>query len=324
MKAAVFENYGPPDVVRLDDVSQPQPRAEEVLIRVHATTVSTADWRIRSLTAPAGFGFALRLAFGWLRPRKPILGTELAGRIEAVGKHVSEFRIGDEVFACTGSARLGCHAEFAVVRASSLIEHIPRGMRFEEAAAISFGGLAALRFLRDKAKLQSGERVVVLGASGTVGSTAVQLAKYFGADVTGVTSTANVPIVRALGADRVIDYTQEDFTSESAQYDVIFDAVGATSFADCERVLRPKGRLLMLVAGLPEILRSLLARKRDGKRVLTGDAGGAREDMALLRDICVAGGYQPLIDHVYPLERIQEAHARVDSGRKKGSVVIRV
>lgn len=228
MKAIVYERYGPPEVLQLKEVEKPAPKNNEVIINTHAATVTSGDWRVRSLNVPFGFGLIMRLVFGISRPKQPILGSELAGVVETVGKDVSKFKVGDPVFAFSDAA-MGCHAEYKCMAEDGAVVPKPSSLTFEEAAALSFGGTTALDFLR-RAKLQSGERVLVNGASGAVGTAAVQLAKYFGAIVTGVCSTANVELVRSLGATHVIDYTQQDFTRNGETYDVIVDTVGTAPF----------------------------------------------------------------------------------------------
>lgn len=321
MKAAVYHRYGPPGVVRIAEVPQPVPGDHEVLIKVRATTVSAADARLRSATVPPGFGLLLRLAFGMVRPRKPVLGTELAGEVEAVGRSVTRFAVGNRVFAFQG-ANLGCHAEYVSIREDAAIALMPGNLRFEEAAALSFGGTTALFFLRDKARIQPGERVLVNGASGAVGSAAVQLARHFGARVTGVCSAANTAWVQALGADRVIDYAREDFTRIGETYEMIFDAVGNCSFARCQPVLTDGGRLLLAVASLGQTLAAQVWPSRSGRKVLTGTAPERAEDLQVLRELDEARVFKPVIDHVYPFERIVEAHAHVDTHHKKGNVVV--
>ena len=229
MKAIVYERYGPPEVLQLKEVDKPTPQDNEVLIKTYATTVTSGDWRVRSLNVPAGFGLIMRLVFGVSRPKQPILGSELAGVIESVGKDVRKFKVGDPVFAFSDAA-MGCYAEYKCMAEDGAVVPKPSSLTFEEAAALSFGGTTALDFLR-RGNLQSGERVLINGASGSVGTAAVQLAKHFGAIVTGVCSNANVELVRSLGASYVIDYTQEDFTQNGETYDVIVDTVGTAPFS---------------------------------------------------------------------------------------------
>ena len=322
MKAAVYRTYGPPDVVKIENVDKPKPRKNEVLIKIHATTVSSADWRVRSLTMPKGFGPLARPVFGVFGPRQPILGSELAGEIEAVGENVTRFKVGDHVVAYPGIG-MGCHAEYRTMPENGRIVPKPANLSFEEAAAMSFGGSTALHFLRDVAGIQHGEKVLVIGASGAVGSAAVQLAKSLGANVTGACSTANLDLVRSIGAGRVVDYTKEDFTRSGEAYDIILDTVGHASFATCKHSLKDKGRLLLIVASLPQML-AALDPKPGSKKVYAGPAKETVEHLLFLKQLAEAGQFRPAIDQCYPLERIAEAHARVDSGRKKGSVVITV
>jgi NADPH:quinone reductase-like Zn-dependent oxidoreductase len=321
MKAAVYRSYGPPDVIRIEEIEKPRPKDNEVLIRIVAATVSSGDWRARTLCVPKGFGPVARLVFGVFRPRQPILGSELAGEIEAVGKDVTQFNVGDQVFAYPGIG-LRCHAEYRTMPADGKIALKPANLSFEEAGAMSFGGVTALYYLRDRAKLRRGERVLVIGASGAVGSAAVQLAKSFGAEVTGVCSTGNIELVRSIGADRVIDYTQEDFTQSRETYDIILDVTGEASFGKCGNVLKPGGRLLLVAAGLPQTLDAVFRSKPEGKKVLAGPARDNVEHLQFLKQLAEAGRFKPLIDRRYPLERIAEAHAYVETRRKRGSVVL--
>jgi NADPH:quinone reductase-like Zn-dependent oxidoreductase len=291
-----------------------------VLIRTRATTVSTGDWRARSLAMPPGFGPFGRLVFGISRPRQPILGTELSGVIEAVGDGVRAFDVGDEVFAFA-DARMGCHAEYRSIAANGLVAHKPANLSFEQAASLSFGGMTALGFFR-RAALTSGERVLVNGASGTVGSAAVQLARHIGAEVTAVSSGANVQLMRDLGAHRVIDYTASDFTANGETYDVIVDTVGNAGYSRVGRSLAKGGRLLVVLGGFADLVFSPLAGRSSGHRVIAGPSTSRVEDLQRLAAIAAAGAFTPPIDQTYPLERIVEAHRRVETGRKRGSVVV--
>jgi NADPH:quinone reductase-like Zn-dependent oxidoreductase len=322
MRAAVYERYGAPEVVTIREVPTPAPRAGEVLIRIHATTVSTGDWRARSLEMPPGFGSLGRLVFGITRPRQPILGTELAGVVEAVGEGVTAFTIGDEVFAFA-DAKMGSHAEYRTIAADGLVAHKPANLSFEQAAALSFGGMTMLGFFR-RGALTSGERVLVNGASGTVGSAAVQLARHFGAVVTAVCGPSNVELVRALGAHHVIDYSREDFTANGTTYDVIVDTVGNANHARVKASLAPRGRLLVVLGGFADLLRAPLVGLTSGHRVIAGPSVARVEDLQRLGSIAAEGAFTPLIDQTFPLERIVEAHRRVESGRKRGSVVVTI
>jgi NADPH:quinone reductase-like Zn-dependent oxidoreductase len=323
MKAMVYKNYGPPSVVALAEVPKPTPSDREVLIRIHATTVTTGDWRARSLHLPAGFGFLGRLVFGVFGPRKPILGTELAGEVEAVGRAVTRFRPGDQVFAFTG-ASYGCHAEYRTMAEDGLIALKPANVSFDEAAALSFGGTNALSFLRDKAGIRRGDSVLIVGASGAVGSAAVQLAKHFGAQVTGVCSTANLDLVRSIGADQVIDYTREDFAKDRDMYDIILDTTGTCPLARCEHALKQGGRLVVVLGSLAQALGLERPSKASGKKVIASVAAVNVDDLRLLARLAATGALKPVIDRSYPLEDAAEAHAYVDTGHKRGSVVLRV
>jgi NADPH:quinone reductase-like Zn-dependent oxidoreductase len=320
MKAVVYKRYGPPDVLELKEVEGPPPKDKEVLIRIHATTVTSGDVRLRSLDVPAGFGLISRLVFGVFRPRKPILGSELAGEVEAIGEDVSRFKVGDPVFAFS-DVGMGCYAEYRCMPEDGNLALKPPNLTYAQAAALSFGGTTALHFLRE-ADVQRGERVLVNGASGGVGTACVQVARHFGADVTGVCSTANVELVRSLGATQVIDYTKGDFTQDGQTYDVIVDTVGTAPFSRCKASLNERGRLLLILATLPEMLRSLWASMTSKKKIITGVALGKPEDLLFLAKLAAAGEFKPVIDRSYPLEQIVEAHRYVDTGRKKGNVII--
>lgn len=322
MKAAVATEYGAPDVLQIQDVEKPAPEANELLIRIHATTVTSGDWRVRSLNVPTGFGLLSRLMFGITRPRQPILGTELAGVVEAIGADVTQFEVGDEVFAYS-DATMGAHAEYIALPEDDAVARKPPSLTFEEAAALSFGGTTALHFLR-RGEIQTGERVLVNGASGSVGTAAVQLAQHFGAHVTGVCSTGNVDLVQSLGADRVIDYTQEDVVELGETYDIIVDTAGTLPFSRSKNILNDGGRLLLVLGSLASMLQAPWVALTSTKNVIAGPASGSAEDLELLASLAEAGDFTPVIDRRYPFERIAEAHAYVDQGHKKGNVVIDV
>lgn len=319
MKIATYNTYGPPEVVRIEDVAKPVPTNSEVLIKIYAATISAGDWRARSLDMPAGFGLLGRLVFGVFGPRNKILGTELSGIIEAVGTDVTEFAVGDAVIAYTEN---GCHAEYRAVPADGAIVLKPKNLSFEQAAALSFGGVTALDFLREFGGISAGETVLINGASGSVGSGCVQLAKHYGAIVTGVSSKKNHKLLRSLGADFVIDYAQEDFTSGHKVYDIVVDCVGNTPWVKSKRVLSKTGRLLLVAGSLSDMLKASFVSRKHGKKLIAGVSLGSRDKLHALMEILEAGAFMPVVDRVYPLQDIVDAHAYVDSGRKCGNVVI--
>lgn len=320
MRAAVCTRYGAPDVLVHRHVPKPVPESRDMLVRVVAATVSAADRRIRSLDVPAGFKSMMRLFFGLNGPRQPILGTEFSGEIEAVGNKVTRFKAGDRVIVSAG-VKMGGYAEYACIREDRLIAIKPEGMSFAEAAALPFGGLAVLDFFR-RAKLKPGERILVFGASGAVGSAAVQLARHFSLSVTAVCSTVNVEWVGLLGAEHVIDYTREDFLDSGKTYDAILDTTGTLTYSRCRLALKPAGRFLAFAAGLPEILGAPWVSLTRAQAIISGSGKVHDEDMQLLVNLAGQEAFQPVIDRVYTLEAIRDAHAYVDSGRKKGNVVI--
>jgi NADPH:quinone reductase-like Zn-dependent oxidoreductase len=328
VKAYTYDRFGPPEVLTLKEVRKPVPADHEVLVRIHATTVTAGDWRVRSLEVPKGFGLLSRLALGFSRPRQPILGSELSGVIEAIGRAVTRFKVGDEVFGFTGT-HMGCHAEYRCLpeeghgRKDEAVALKPACLGYEEAAALSFGGTTALSFFR-KAMLQRGEKVLVVGASGGVGTAAVQLARHLKARVTGVCSTANLELVRAIGAEQVIDYTKEDFTRRGERYDVIIDTAGTAPFSRCEGSLAEGGRLLVVLGSLPEMLRAPWVSLTTRKKVIGGVASWGVKDLRLLATLAEAGQFSPVIDRRYRFEEIVEAHRHVDAGHKRGNVVVTV
>lgn len=322
MQAAVVTRYGAPDVLALRDVARPTPGPRDLLIRVRATTVSSGDARVRARRVPEGMGLLMRLALGWSAPRQPVLGTECAGVVEAVGAEVTRFRAGDAVVAFPGAA-MGAHAGYVCVREDGPVAPKPEALSWEEAASLLFGGTTALHYLRE-ARVKPGQRVLVLGASGAVGVAAVQLARIDGAEVTAVCSASNAELVRGLGAARVIDYGAEDFTRGDARWDVVMDCVGATDYARCRRVLAPGGRLLRVVCGLAGQMAAPFQGRLSGHRVIAGVTPERPEDVRHLVELAREGTYRAVIDATVPLARIAEAHARVDSGRKRGSVVVAI
>jgi len=319
MQACIYQEYGPADVVKLGEAMRPEPKADEVLVRVHAASVTTADWRFRASAFPGVFWLPGRLMLGLLRPRNAILGMDFSGVVEATGESVTRFRVGDRVF---GSASRGAHAEYVAVPASGAILHKPACLSDEEAAAIPFGANAALAFLRDFAKVEAGQRVLVVGASGGVGVWAVQLARHFGAQVTGACSARNVELVRSLGAHRVVDYTSEPLVRKGDAYDLVFDTVGVTTFAGCKDALSEQGVYLPLNSWLRQWAQALLTSWSKGKRVKAGISRNTREGLELIAGLIESGAVRPVIDHVYPMQEITDAHRRVEGRHKRGSVIV--
>jgi len=322
MKAVVFTEFGPPDVLQLKEVEKPTPQYNEVLIRVHASTVSAGDYTTRS--SPLSIRIMSLLAganVGLTRPKNPILGAEFAGEIEATGKDVTRFSVGDQVYGDTGSS-YGAYAEYLCMPEDGALVIKPSNMTYEEAAAIPRGAKTALFFLRDKGHIQSEQEVLIYGASGSVGTFAVQLAKYFGAKVTGVCSTANLELVKSLGADHVIDYTKEDFTRNGQIFDIIFDTVGKSSVSQGKDVLKDNGIYLLGSGGSSAMVQMAWTSLAGSKKVILGVAPEESEDLAFLKELIEAGKLKPVIDRVYPLEETAEAHKYADEGHKKGNVVI--
>jgi NADPH:quinone reductase-like Zn-dependent oxidoreductase len=321
MKAIVCTKYGSPDVLQLKEVNKPIPKNNELLVKVHASTVTSSDCRGRSFTyAPWFMPFGLMI-YGIRKPRKNIPGDELAGEIEAVGKGVKLFKKGDQVFGMSSEFGFGgTNAEYKCLPELKLVALKPTNMSYEEAAAVPFGGVTAWHFLK-KASIKHGDKVLIYGASGSVGTFAVQIAKYFGAEVTGVCSTSNIDLVRSLGADKVIDYTKEDFTKNGQSYDAIFDAVIKTSFTHCKNSLKRNGKYLTVDWPL---LQALWTSLRGGKKIIFGIAPTNNEELNSLKKLIEAGKVKAHIDKCYPMEQIVEAHSYVDLGHKKGNVVITV
>jgi NADPH:quinone reductase-like Zn-dependent oxidoreductase len=324
MRAVVYDRYGAPDVLRLEDVERPVAADDEVLIRIHATTVNRMDCATREANRRSGLAVSLlsRLVSGVRGPRQRILGSELAGEVEEVGAAVAEFAVGDRVFGATGLG-FGAHAEFICMRESARIAHMPTGMNFEEAASVCDGALNALWCLRG-ADLQRGQRILIYGASGAIGTAGVQLARYYGADVTAVCNTKNLEIVKSLGADRVIDYTQEDFTQNGETYDVILDAVGKHSFKRCKGSLKPGGSYLA-TDGFRNLVLGLWTSRIGDKRVIFRiPPRYTKQDIVLIKELIEAGSYRAVIDRRYPLEDVVEAARYVETEQKTGNVVLTV
>jgi NADPH:quinone reductase-like Zn-dependent oxidoreductase len=324
MKAILHTAYGPPDELQLGDVEKPVPKDNEVLIKIHATTVTTSDCNIRNLTfVPGLFFLPMRMQFGLRKPKNRILGLDLAGEIEATGKSVTRFQEGDQVFGTT-EPLFGAHAEYICLPEDAVLAIKPANMTFEEAATIPVIGNTALHFIRDLGRVQAGQKVLIIGASGGIGTFAVQLAKYYGANVTGVCSTTNVEMVQSLGADQVIDYTQEDFTESGETYDVILDAAGKSSFSRCKSSLAKDGRYLVTVPE-PAALFQMQLRLLTGTRQVKTEGAPARVDnLVTLKELIEAGKLETVIDRRYSLAQVADAFRYVETGHKKGNVVITV
>ena len=324
MKAILHTKYGPPDELQLKEVEKPVPKEDEVLIKIHATTVTTTDCNIRNSTfVPTLFLLPSRMQLGFNKPKINILGVDLAGDIEAAGVDVKRFKKGDQVFGTPGPP-LGAHAEYICMPENGVLTTKPANMTYEEAASIPLAANTALYFIRDQGNIQAGQKVLINGASGGIGTFAVQLAKYYGAEVTGVCSTTNVEMVKSLGADMVIDYTKEDLTKSNERYDVIFDVVGKISFSRCKNSLKKKGIYLTTLPTMAIILQTIWTSMIGGKKVKFGDAVPKVDNLIFLKELVEAGKLISIIDRSYPLGQTAEAFRYVEKGHKKGNVVITV
>jgi NADPH:quinone reductase-like Zn-dependent oxidoreductase len=317
MKAAVYTQYGPPAVLKVQEVEKPVPKQNEVLIRVKATAVNSGDWRLRKADP-----FAVRFLYGLLKPKINVLGSVFSGEVESVGEKVKDFKAGDFVFGHTDLS-FGSYAEYKCIPENGSIALKPLNISHKEAAVIPFGGVAALHFMK-KAMIKPGQKVLVVGASGAVGSSAIQLAKSLGADVTGVCSTTNIPLVESIGANKVIDYTKEDFTKNGETYDVIFDSVNAMPVSRSTKSLTKNGTIILSAAGMSEMIQGLWISKTSSKKVLTGMISHNKTDIVFIKELIEKGKYKPVLDRTYSLEQIAEAHAYVEKGHKKGNVAVEV
>lgn len=325
MKAIVYKKFGSPDVLELMEVEKPVPKDDEVLIRIYAATVTAEDPKLRSAAFPFLLWLPARLVIGFRKPRRPILGFELAGEIESIGRAVMQFKKGDQVYGYTGVS-FGAYAEYKCMPEKGILAMKPVNMTYEEAAAVPNGALTALIFLRNKGHIQKGEKVLIYGASGAVGTAAVQLAKYFGAEVTGVCSTKNIEVVKALGADKVIDYTKEDFTQRGETYDIIFDTVGKSNLLLGKNVLNKNGRYLLTDVGLPAIIQIIWTSVIGSRKIIfaASNLSWKPGDLYFIKEVIEAGKLKSVVDRCYTLEQIKEAHRYVEKGHKRGNVAITI
>jgi NADPH:quinone reductase-like Zn-dependent oxidoreductase len=318
MKAIAYQKYGSPEVLRLKEIKKPLPKDNEVLIKIHATSVSSGDVRMRKADP-----FLVRFMLGLRRPKLEVLGIVFAGEIEAIGKNVTKFKIADKVYG-TSFKNFGTYAEYVTLAEDAVITKMPQNIKFEEAAVIPFGGSTALHFLR-KAKIEKGQKVLIYGGSGAVGTSAIQVAKYFGAEVTAVCSTSNVELVKSLGADIVIDYTKEDFSKSNVIYDIVFDAVGKSPFAASVSLLKSEGYYLRVVhMSLPPIIKGLWIAMTSKKKIIGGTFTETVHHLEFLNKLIEAGQLKPVIDRTYKMEQIPDAHKYVEEGHKKGNVAISI
>lgn len=319
MRAVIYQNYGPPDVLKIVEKEKPVPKENEVLVKIRSAAVTAGDVRLRKAEP-----FMVRLFFGLTKPRYQTPGVDFAGVIENVGNNVTEFKAGDEVFGSTFECGFGAHAEYKCIPEDTLISEKPENLSFEESSAVFFGGHTALHFLR-KGKIVSNKKVLIYGASGSIGTYAIQLAKHFEAKVTGVCSTKNVDLVKSIGADKVIDYTKEDFTKSGEKYDIIFDTVGKSNFSGCVKSLNENGFYLRAVHMSPsDLLKGVITNLTTNKKVIGGVAQEKKEDLLFLKELIESGKIKPVVDKVYKLDQIKEAHSYVETGRKKGNVVLTI
>lgn len=324
MKAVIHTKYGTPDELQIQEIDRPVPKDNEVLIKIHATTVTTSDCNVRNLTfVPKSFIFISKMIFGFKKPRINVLGLDFAGVVEKTGANVKKFKSGDKVFGSTGT-KMGCHAQFCCVQENGAMAIKPDDMSWEEAAAIPLAGNTALYFIRDLGKVQSGQKILIHGASGAIGTYAIQLAKHFGAEVTAVCSGSNAEMVRSLGADKVIDYTKEDFTQSDERYDFVFSVVGKTTFSQSRNILKEKGIYLENMLEVTDILKMMWTSITGGKKIKGGVSLENAANLNFFIELIKSGKLKPVIDRSYPLEKISEAFQYAEQGHKKGTVVITV
>ena len=325
MKAVVFRKYGGPEVLQLVSLPKPRPKENEVLVKIFATTVTAEDPKMRGFNHPPLLKIPVGLMFGFLKPKRPILGIEFSGVVEDVGNRVKKYRPGDQVFGYTGLS-FGAYAEYKCLPEDGMFYLKPKNLTHIQAAAMVNGPLSALAYLKKKAKIKKDDQVLIYGASGSVGTAAVQLAKYYGARVTGICSTRNLDMIRTLEVDRVIDYTREDFTKMGDSYDIIFDTVGKIQMKTCMPLLVPKGKYLVTEFGFSHILKSITSSISNGKRVIVASSNfyWKREDLKLFKQLAEQGQFTPVVDRVFTLENMREAHRYVEQGHKAGNVAVRI
>jgi NADPH:quinone reductase-like Zn-dependent oxidoreductase len=323
MKAIVCTKYGPPEVLQIKEVEKPAPKDNEVLVKIHATTVTVADFRIRSFTIPPSFWIPARLMLGITKPRQPILGVELAGEIEAIGKNVKRFKKGDQIFATTLKEGMGAYAEYKCLQEAGSIAIKPFNVSYEEAAAIPVGAITALHYLK-LGKITRGQKILIYGASGSVGTYAVQLAKHFGAEVTGVCSHANIALVKSLGTDKVIDYTAPDFITQLEMYDAVFVAIDKIAFSICNSILKENGVYLNITAPIKN-MKMLWTSLTTNKKIFVGEnANEKAEDLLFLKKLVETDELKVVVDKKYTIDEIADAHRYVGEGHKKGNVVVSI
>lgn len=323
MKAVVCTKYGPPTVLRLKEIEKPIPKDHEILVRVHATTVSAADYRVRSFNVPTTFWLPAKMALGFRKPRKSILGMEISGRVEAVGKCVKTFNKGDDIFAATLQS-FGGYAEYICLAEDSVVATKPTALDYRAAAAIPIGARTAWHYLKDFAEIKKGQKLLVYGASGSVGTYAIQLAKYFGAEVTAVCSTSNLSLVKSIGADKVIDYTKDDFTNKFENYDIIFVTVDKCPFTACKKALNKSGVYMNIGRPIPSFEMIWASLTSDIKVIVGKNVPESAETLFTLKSITEQGIIKPIIDRTYSLDQIVEAHHYADKGHKRGNLVITI
>ena len=321
MKAIVCTKYGRPEMLQLKEVEKPVPKENELLIRVRATTVTAGDVRVRRFDVPILFWFPIRLALEVKRPKQPILGVEYAGEVESVGTGIKNFKKGDRVFGSTSWLKFGCYAEYTVQKEDGIISKIPDNLGFEEVAPVPFMGIGALHFIK-KTNIRRGHKMLIYGASGAVGTYAVQLANHFGAEVTAVCSTSNLELVKSIGAHKVIDYTQEDISTNREQYDIFLDAVGKCPFSKAFTTIKEDGTYITVDRDFSQTMQGLWAQLTSKKKVIAGTASAKTEDLEFLNELLASGKLKSVIDKVFPFEKMVEAHRYVDLGHKKGNVVV--